>query len=116
MSSMANSAPCRDTAPRVGATVAESSMRIRTASPASRVTAPSGPGSKSGGAVALLHFDRARTPTNAEPASMMRLRMRTAPFSVIGASSEGLSTGTDGSHPYLRQCPAGGLRVAHGAR
>ena len=43
-SSAAKAAPCRDTAASVGATVTEASMRIRTASPGSSVTAPSGPG------------------------------------------------------------------------
>ena len=80
MSSTANSAPCRDTAPYDGATVTESSMRIRTASPASNVTAPSGPGSNSGGVVGLSwHPGVARTAISAATEKTMRFRMRPTP-------------------------------------
>ena len=98
-SSAANSAACRDTAASDGATVTDSSIRIRTASPGASVTTPSGPGSNGGGAVALSHASTARTVTSAGPGNMMRLRMRPhPPQSSMGASPS--STGVDDQHDH----------------
>ena len=76
MSSAANSAPARDTAPSDGATVTESSMRIRMASSASSMMAS---GSGGGGVVVSVHPVVARTAIRAAPDRLMCLRMGTAP-------------------------------------
>ena len=76
MSSAANAAPCRVTAPSDGATVTDSSMRIRMASSASSMTVSSG---SSGGVVVSVHPEVARTAISAAPDRVIRLRMRTTP-------------------------------------